>query len=214
MAWRKSGVQVPPSPSRNLFGSDTSRSVVGEKMDPRISVAIQALHRLEHLEKQNKLKFTGSGQGLREIRAVLMACQWVEDFEHLKSETGKLNRPLDFRCGPKEEAMVRWCVNTIAGLSRRFRKGPGSSLLLGLDCALGTILTVQHLETNLNLCRVESSLGKFTIVTNMEVKQGGVLPLVVLPPQEVGGVMSEAMFVWGPVTSLADVDWAQVEGKV
>jgi len=46
------------------------------------------------------------------------------------------------------------------------------------------------------------------------VKKGDTLPFVILPPRKFGDAVSEAMFVWGPVRDLGEVDWKKVKGEV
>ena len=178
-------------------------------MDPRIKVGLKALEILEKLERNGRIR-----ADLKDVRAVLKSCQWIDDVIYLKNETEKLKNPIEYACNPKDEPVVKWCVDTFTGLSRKFKRGEGRSILLGLDCALGTIVSCRKLGGGLTVCRVDSTLGRFTIVTNLDVKNGGIHPFVVLPPRKIGGVLSEAMFVWGAVASMEEVDWKKVEGDV
>lgn len=178
-------------------------------MDPRIKVGLKALTLLENLKKNSKVKIN-----LKDIRAILMSCQWVSELPYLKHETEKLKKPIEYKCNNSEEPIVRWSIGILNHLSDKFRRGEGSSILLGLDCALGTILSTKEVSGKLTVCRVDSSLGMFTVVTNLDVKKERIHPFVVLPPQEIGGILSTAMFVWGPVTSLSEVDWKKVEGEI
>jgi|GEM_PF-5247804 len=180
-------------------------------MDPRMKVALFALKKLEDLERSGRLR-----GDLEPIKHKLKSLEWIDDIEYLRTESKSMVK-LDsskFRYDERQKMLVKWCFEAINKLPEKFMRDGSNSILLGLDCALGEILSVRKLEHGLTVCRITSKLGKLTIITNMKVKKGEKLFFCILPPAEFQDIISEAMFVSGPINSLNEVNWKAIEGKV
>ncbi|MBR9681153.1 MAG: hypothetical protein GOU98_05030 [Candidatus Altiarchaeota archaeon] len=179
-------------------------------MDPRIKVALVAFSKLEALEKSNRLR-----TNLSPLRQVLMSLKWIEDVNYLRTESKKFaDLNYNFKHDEKEKLSVKWCVDILKNLPKRLMRDGTNSILLGLDCGLGEVLSLRKLEHGLSVCKISSKLGELTVITNLKIKKGDKLPFCILPPTEFQGIMSEAMFLSGPVGSLTEVDWKNVEGTV
>ena len=177
-------------------------------MDPRIDVALVALGILEKLHRSGKLK-----GDLKPLKSLLMSLKWVDDVEYLRANVGNISEALEgLRC-LKDCELFEWCVNYLKTLHERLGR-PGGSVLSALDCGTGKVVSVHRIDEKLSICRVDSKYGSLTVVTNLSVKKGDTLPFVILPPRKFGDAVSEAMFVWGPVRDLGEVDWKKVKGEV
>lgn len=91
-------------------------------------------------------------------------------------------------------AQVRWCLRMLGGLRERF-KNPGKTMASGVDLV---VVQVRNVVTSGNFwkTRVTDGSGEYTVITNLkDVTADSRLAVAFLPPREVGGVVSEAMFL-------------------
>jgi predicted RNA-binding protein with EMAP domain len=93
-------------------------------------------------------------------------------------------------------ASLRWCLRTLSGLPGRLAN-PGRTLASGVDLVAVRVRNVVRIEP-LRRTRVDDGSAEYTAVTNMSgVEPGQVLAAAFLPPREVGGAVSEVMFLGG-----------------
>lgn len=91
-------------------------------------------------------------------------------------------------------ANIRWCVRILAGLGERFGNS-GLSLASGVDLLVVKVQNVAKLD-NFLLTRVTDGSESHSVVTNLNgVSSNSRLAAAFLPPREIGGVVSEAMFL-------------------
>lgn len=91
-------------------------------------------------------------------------------------------------------AQVRWCLRMLSGLRVRF-KNPGITMASGVDLV---VVQVRNVVTSGNFwkTRVTDGSGEYTVMTNLkDVTADSRLAVAFLPPREVGGIVSEAMFL-------------------
>jgi len=95
---------------------------------------------------------------------------------------------------PQLKANLRWCLRILIGLADRFR-APAGSLASGVDLRAVVVRNVAK-TGSLWLTRVSDGETEYPVVTNLHgVSTGDVLAVAFLPPREVGGTISEAMFL-------------------
>jgi len=91
-------------------------------------------------------------------------------------------------------ARLRWCLRTLTGLGRRLGSS-GATLASGVDLVAVEVRNVTRTGP-LWLIRVSDGDQAFRVVTNLPgIRPGDVLAVAFLPPREVGGEASEAMFL-------------------
>ena len=96
---------------------------------------------------------------------------------------------------PLVRATVRWVLRTFHGLSRRLDASTGS-LASGVDLMALQVRNIAPIGKALWRTRVTDDHDAYTVVTNISgVRKGDVLAAAFLPPREVGGEVSEAMFL-------------------
>jgi predicted RNA-binding protein with EMAP domain len=96
--------------------------------------------------------------------------------------------------GTMLRANVRWCLRTLNGLKGRLANA-GKTLSSGVDLVVVKVKNVERGE-NLLRTKVTDGTSDYTVVTNMMgVKNDDMLAVAFLPPREVGGTVSEAMFL-------------------
>jgi predicted RNA-binding protein with EMAP domain len=91
-------------------------------------------------------------------------------------------------------ANIRWCLRTLNGLKDRLRHS-GTTIASGID-----LMTVQVRNVaktgNFFKTRVTDGISDYTVVTNLtDVTTNSFLAAAFLPPREIGGTASEAMFL-------------------
>lgn len=92
------------------------------------------------------------------------------------------------------KANLRWCLRTLTGLPDRFG-APAGSLAAGVDMRAVVVRNVTK-TGSLWLTRVSDGNVEYPVVTNIPgVRTGDVLAAAFLPPREVGGTVSEAMYL-------------------
>ncbi|MHA2298017.1 MAG: hypothetical protein ACXAEU_23555 [Candidatus Hodarchaeales archaeon] len=98
------------------------------------------------------------------------------------------------------EATIYWCCRLLKRLPIRLLEDlAGRKIEAGLDTRIVGIRNIGMVEgTNLFITRVYDGHNDFTIVTNItSLKAGMKVVASFLPPAEVGGIVSEAMFLGG-----------------
>jgi predicted RNA-binding protein with EMAP domain len=91
-------------------------------------------------------------------------------------------------------ANIRWCIRTLSGLPQRLENS-AASLAAGVDLVVLQIRNIAR-EGNLFKTRVTDGSANYSVVTNLkDVQTNTGLAAAFLPPREVGGVISEAMFL-------------------
>ena len=91
-------------------------------------------------------------------------------------------------------ARIRWCLRTLVGLGPRLGNS-GVTLASGIDLLAVEVRNINKIGS-LWLTRVSDSEAGYRVVTNMPgIRPGHVLAAAFLPPMEVGGEASEAMFL-------------------
>jgi predicted RNA-binding protein with EMAP domain len=94
------------------------------------------------------------------------------------------------------KANVAWCLRVLSGLAVRL-EGTAESMAAGVDLVAVQVRIVTSIGT-LWRTRVSDGEAEYTVVTNIPgVKVGDTLAVAFLPPREVGGKVSEAMFLGG-----------------
>ena len=112
-------------------------------------------------------------------------------------------------------ANIRWCLRTLQGLKDRFGN-PGTTMASGID-----LMTVQVRNVakagNFLKTRVTDGTSIYTVVTNLtDVTSNSELAAAFLPPREIGGTVSEAMFLGSGKRTEAPgtfIDEEQVDAK-
>ena len=93
-------------------------------------------------------------------------------------------------------ANIRWCVRILGGLAARFGHS-ARSLAAGIDLQAVQVQNVFP-QGNFLLTRVSDGLESYSVVTNLKgVSSNTRLAAAFLPPREIGGEVSEAMFLGG-----------------
>jgi predicted RNA-binding protein with EMAP domain len=91
-------------------------------------------------------------------------------------------------------ANLGWCIRTLSGLPHRLRRG-GTGLASGVDLMAVTVTNVAP-KGSLWLTRVSDGVREIPVMTNIPgMRSGTILAVAFLPPREVGGEVSEAMYL-------------------
>lgn len=92
------------------------------------------------------------------------------------------------------KANIRWCLRTFNGLTDRFGN-PGKTIASGIDLLAVHVRNVAK-SGNFLTTRVTDGTGDYAVMTNLtDVTTNSVLAAAFLPPREIGGIVSEAMFL-------------------
>lgn len=92
------------------------------------------------------------------------------------------------------KANIRWCLRTFNGLKDRFAN-PGKTIASGIDLVAVHVRNVAK-SGNFLMTRVTDGTGDYAVMTNLaDVATGSLLAAAFLPPREIGGIVSEAMFL-------------------
>ncbi|MHA2034333.1 MAG: hypothetical protein DRO93_05455 [Candidatus Thorarchaeota archaeon] len=92
----------------------------------------------------------------------------------------------------------RYGVRTVEGLPRRLALPDDPAFAVDIIAVEVTQVSKVEGSDKLTLCRCTDAARIWTIVTNIQrIKPGTRLPAAVLPPTEMMGVVSEAMFLGG-----------------
>ena len=186
---------------------DTSR-------DPRLLVADIALRRLSRLLPlrhgiQPRLSKPETTALLKRMESNLMACRFMYlEPEQLATEATLLELAASARTlresvddaltkrdfNPTTRADLVWCFQIFEGLPERLRR-QGTSLAAGVDLVTVRVKHVSRRD-KLWITRVDAGGRELTVVTNMSgIDAGRVLAAACLPPVELAGTTSEAMFL-------------------
>jgi len=91
-------------------------------------------------------------------------------------------------------ATIRWCLRTLQGLPERLLNA-GASLAAGIDLVVVQVRNVAQ-SGGFRKTIVNDGKTDYTVVTNLTgVKTNSRLAAAFLPPREIGGTVSEAMFL-------------------
>lgn len=91
-------------------------------------------------------------------------------------------------------ANIRWCLRTLNGLQERLSNS-GTTLAAGVDLVVVQVRNVAK-EGGFLRTRVTDEAADYTVVTNLtDVETGSGLAAAFLPPREISGTVSEAMFL-------------------
>lgn len=91
-------------------------------------------------------------------------------------------------------ADIRWCLRTLKGLQDRLSNS-GASLAAGVDLAVVQVRNTAK-EGAFLKTRVTDGAADYTVVTNLTgIETNSRLAAAFLPPREIGGTVSEAMFL-------------------
>lgn len=177
--------------------------------DPRIQMAKKCLELLE------KRRPKGLEADLKVVRETIYSLSYYPDPLSIKDYlrisrysqlagivAEKLRRSLPFEEKPSAGACTAlYCLKILEGLEARMDV---SDPLCMIDAFYGEVITASGLVPGkLLLCLVDAGPGNgyyggksLKVVTNdLSVKPGRILPVAMLPPREVGGVVSEGMFI-------------------
>lgn len=106
-------------------------------------------------------------------------------------------------------AKVRFFIDTILGLKRRFMYGPINDPIIGIDIKVGEIMSVsKHPNAeSLMICNVNLGKRALKVVTNdLNVKEGNKVGVSLLPPASFMEITSEGMFLGMDGNILKEVD--------
>ncbi len=192
--------------------------------DYRILTAEDALRRLEDIVKYNRLGIPINHKKLmnrlHKAKTLLYRLKYMylphrelagtseaEGIRELAGELARelLNRGLLQRFKPNRmaEAEARYALRILYGLKYRILLGEKNNPLYAVDVEGVEIVSVsRHPNSDrLYLTKAEGILP-YTIVTNMSsVKKGEVRAAAVLPPADIRGIISEAMYCSDPLPS-------------
>jgi uncharacterized protein len=140
--------------------------------------------------------------GSKEIIMALGGDNWYREFLELASreEKEKLKDTL---------SKIKFFLNTIMGLKRRFMMGKIKDPIIGIDIKKGEILSVfNHPRADLlMISNVNLRDRVITVVTNdLEVREGDQVAVALLPPENFMGIISEGMLIGVGEGVLKDVD--------
>lgn len=182
--------------------------------DPRIVMAEKCSRELKNILLNSKGVGKEPPKIAEEIEKKIIALKYsyldLESMkpmlEEIKSEMVKLLELLGGKewtkkvktRGMDEEkiARIKFCMNIIYNLDSRLKLPPDPAY--AVDIRLGKVESVwKHPNAdNLKVCNV--NVGRIiTVVTNEQsVKEGDKIPVALLPPVELRGVVSEGMFIF------------------
>ncbi len=91
-------------------------------------------------------------------------------------------------------AHIRWCLRTLNGLRERLSNS-GTTLAAGVDLVVVQVRNTAK-QGNFLKTRVTDGAADYTVVTNLtDVETNSRLAAAFLPPREIAGTVSEAMFL-------------------
>jgi predicted RNA-binding protein with EMAP domain len=192
--------------------------------DARVLVLEDALRRLNEVVGNRKLKthidysklnelLKTAGSLLYEVKYSYLDSKSLADLEatsNLVEAISQLSDMIDSSVGsqsysPSSQgeklalAEVAYSVRIVTGFQHRLKEhgeDPGNAVDM-LTVEISNISPVQGSE-NLTECRCSDGSRIWTIVTNLkELKPATKLPVAILPPADMMGVVSEAMFLGG-----------------
>ena len=140
--------------------------------------------------------------GNKEIEMALGGDNWHRKFMELSSraEKEKLKEAL---------SNIKFFLNIINGLKKRFKLGEIKDPIIGIDIKKGEILSVSNhpRADQLMICNVNLRERAITVVTNdMDVRAGNQVAVALLPPENFMDIVSEGMLIGAGEGVLKEVD--------
>jgi len=153
-----------------------------------ISSNIQQL-KYSYLESQEALSQSDSTKEITIIAIKIFNA--VKESYHGQTQAGKMIKLT------VHEATIQWATRLLIRLPDRFLEPLRQTIEAGLDMQIvGLRSLVPISDTNLHITRVYNGEIDFTVVTNLQnLKSGMRLGVAFLPPVEIGGQVSEAMYL-------------------
>jgi predicted RNA-binding protein with EMAP domain len=183
------------SQDARLLVAEHAIAIMGPAMDGKIGAQIHVgkdtvraeLHEINAIIQQLKFSFMDLD--------VLAASQEVKTIQQTAENMYKELEDVIKADGTPQLSKSRllWGIRILGLLSRRFKRGPGG-MEKGVDLVVAKVRNATQ-KGNLTLCKLEAGMV-YTSVTNIVgVSSGMTVGVAILPPAEVGGVISEAMFL-------------------
>ena len=122
-----------------------------------------------------------------------------DPIKHLEEAAKSLSQGYERLLTAKDDhsilkANIRWCLRTFTGLKRRFGNS-GATLVAGIDLVTVQLRSIVK-QGNFWKTRVTDGSEDYTVITNLAgIDNNSKLAVAFLPPREVGGIVSEAMFL-------------------
>lgn len=183
--------------------------------DPRILVAQRACTLLKHvLQQRSGVKLLASRDRMTEMAAGLESNVMALMYTYQEpTDLAESDLMLDLAAQAEDLASIlepalssdttpplikagyKWCLRTLIGLPERLAN-PGKTMSSGVDILAVEVRNVTTIGKKLWLTRVNDRKNDYTVITNMPgLGVGDVLAVAFLPPREVGGAVSEAMYL-------------------
>lgn len=190
--------------------------------DYRILLAEDALKRLENIVKYNRLGIPLNINRLLgyvyEMKTLLYRLKYMylpyrdlartSEAERIKELAGivareLLNRELlqKFKPNRMAEAEARYALRVLYGLKYRIMLGDGNNPLYAVDIEGVEIVSVsRHPNSDRLYVTKAEGILPYVIVTNISnIKKGEIRAAVILPPVDLRGIISEAMYCSKPI---------------
>ncbi|MDY7081335.1 MAG: tRNA-binding protein [Halobacteria archaeon] len=135
-----------------------------------------------------------------EVVEALGGDEWYREFREKADDRRKVERSI---------ADVRFFLNTLRNLDRRFALGEIDDPIVGVDVVVGEVMSVsEHPETDeLLVCNVGIGERALAVVTNdLDVSENDAVAVAVLPPSDFHGITSEGMFLGNDDGVLTNVE--------
>ncbi|MHA2362900.1 MAG: hypothetical protein ACXAC7_03015, partial [Candidatus Hodarchaeales archaeon] len=126
----------------------------------------------------------------------------VKESYHGRTEAGKLVKLT------VHEAIILWGTRLLMRLPERFQEPSRPTIEAGIDMQVVGIRNIVPIpDSNLFVTRVYNGELDFSVATNLQTLKAGLrVGVAFLPPVEIGGIVSEAMFL-GDKQYSEDVDY-------
>lgn len=182
--------------------------------DPRLLVAEIAIKRLNRVLPlrhgiQPKLSKQQTAKSLKRIESALMSAKFmyldpaelaeqepvITIVENARALHSSIEEALSSETiSPAVQAEARWCLQILEALPQRLVR-QATSIVAGIDL-LAVRVTNVIAKDKLCITRVDAGSRDLTVVTNMpDLRVGQVLGAALLPPVQLAGTVSEAMFL-------------------
>jgi len=168
------------------------------KLGVQLSVSRDFLERLSQSIDSSIMTLMYMYQEPRELASSDQMKELVNAGKSLEDGIGPVLESPD--ANPLVRARLRWVLRTLIELPVRMET-PGKTLASGVDILALQIRSVVAKDPYW-ITRVTDGKADVTVVTNIpNLKAGNVLAASFLPPREVGGTVSEAMFLGSELRS-------------
>jgi len=192
--------------------------------DYRILVALDAVERLEKITRHHKLNLPLNWNKLndlvKEAKKIILKIRYCylplellvkdEELDRLKEISVELSKTMlnkdlltKFKPDPFVFAETRYILRILYGLKYRLLLGEENKPWYAIDIEGVEIVSI-HKHPNADKLFVTKAEGilPYTIVTNIQdIKKGEIRAAAILPPAEIRGVLSEAMYCSKPLPS-------------